>query len=52
MKRCKSHSRCQRTNPRVGLSLLDARGSQWKPFMAEGSRSRTYQEASDAPSWV
>jgi hypothetical protein len=22
------------------------------PFMAEGSRSRTYQEASDAPSWV
>jgi hypothetical protein len=32
--------------------LLGVIGSQWKPFMAEGSRSRTYQEASDAPSWV
>jgi hypothetical protein len=32
--------------------LLDAIGTQWNPFLAEGSRSRTYQEASDAPSWV
>ena len=32
--------------------LLDVRGRQWNQVMAEGSRSRTYQEASDAPSWV
>lgn len=29
--------------------LLDAIGTQWNPFLAEGSRSRTYQEAADAP---
>ena len=32
-----------------GVALI---GSQWNQAMAEGSRSRTYQEAFDAPSWV